>query len=89
MSVLLITPTIQTEPQRATLASELRARFGNACYQLPNGQWLVSYDGTSKQFSDAFDLSSGRCGSLIVFLIGGYWGYSSKEVWEWLSVYTK
>lgn len=89
MAVLLITPTAQTEAQRKTLEGDLLKRFGNACLKLPRDQWFVAYEGTSRQLSEELDIATGRCGSLIVVLVGGYWGYSGKDVWEWLAINTK
>ena len=89
MAVLMIIPTLQSDEQRKVLDGEIRARFGNGCLRLPKGEWLIAYEGTSRQFSDDMDLSDGRLGSVVVVLVGGYWGYSGKEVWEWLSIYMK
>lgn len=89
MAVLMIIPTFQSDEQRKTLEAEIRSRFGNGSMRLPKGEWLVAYEGTSRQLSDEMTLSEGRLGSVVVVLVGGYWGYSGKDLWEWLSIYMK
>lgn len=64
----------------------IKARFGNNSYRLPNGEWLVNYDGTSRQLSDHVGITDGKLGSAIVLNFSGYWGRASKDIWEWLKV---
>lgn len=52
---------IPTEPNN-NLNAALTKRFGNHAYLLPNGEWFVSYDGTSKQLCDEIGISDGAVG---------------------------
>ena len=45
---------------------------------------MLSYDGTSRQLSDELDISTGNNGAVIMN-ISAYWGFASREVWEWLA----
>ena len=45
---------------------------------------MLSYDGTSRQLSDELDSSTGNNGAVIMN-ISAYWGFASREVWEWLA----
>lgn len=73
---------------KQTLEGKIKERFGNDAYPLPNGEWLVNYDGTSKQLSDEIGITDGKLGSTIVLNISGYWGRANRDIWEWLKVNT-
>ena len=64
-------------------------KFGNACLCLPNGDWLISYAGTSKQLSDELGISDGSNGSTVIVNFSGYWGYADNDIWEWLNEFSK
>ena len=59
-------------------------KHGNSALRLPRGEWMLSYDGTSRQISDELDISTGNNGAVIMN-ISAYWGFASREVWEWLA----
>ena len=55
--------------------------------QLPRGEWLVRYNGTSKQLSDSLGLSDNKLSCTgIVLNVSSYWGFGPKSLWEWLEV---
>lgn len=64
-------------------------RFGNDCYCLENGDWLVSYHGISKQLSDELEVTSGENYSAVILNFAGHWGYAEGSIWEWISEHTK
>lgn len=74
---------------KQTLDGIIKERFGNDSYRLPNGEWLVNYDGTSKQLSDEIGITDGKIGSTIVLNISGYWGRANRDIWEWLRIKTE
>ena len=80
---------IPLSTDKESLNKAISEKFGNACYCLSNGDWLVSYVGTSKQLSDDLGLSDGETGSAIVINFSGYWGYASNDIWEWLDEFSK
>ena len=86
MANFIVIPLSQDKETLNNLISE---KFGNACFCLPNGDWLVSYVGTSKQLSDELGLSDGSNGSSMVVNFSGYWGYANNEIWEWLNEFSK
>ncbi|WP_281647376.1 hypothetical protein [Parendozoicomonas sp. Alg238-R29] len=63
----------------------LPQKFGNKALRLPNGEWLVAYDGTSRQLSDDIGISESPSGSAIVLNFSAYWGRAGKDVWEWIA----
>lgn len=56
----------------------------NKAMRLPGGEWLVAYDGTSKQLSDEFGISDNDKASAIVIGFSAYWGRAGSDVWEWI-----
>lgn len=86
MSTFVIIPTAQEPAQKTSLSEAIKAKFGNACYHLPQGEWLVSYAGTSRQLSDELNISEGVQGNVIVLHFTGYWGRATNDVWEWMNV---
>ena len=62
----------------------LPQKFGNKTFRLPNGEWLVSYEGTSKQLSDELGISENKDASALVLNFSAYWGRASKDIWEWI-----
>lgn len=68
----------------------IQSKFGKKCYKLPRGEWLVSFEGTSKQLSDELQISDGTLGvSAIVLNFSGYFGRAGKDIWEWIAVNEK
>lgn len=64
-------------------------KFGKDSYQLANGDWLLSYSGTSKQLSDEIGISDDDKANAIVLSFAGYWGRATPDVWEWLNEHSK
>lgn len=80
MATFIIVPTGGTN----SLEFDLPREYENKAFRLPNGEWLVSYNGTSKQLSDELGISENQSSTAIVFNISGYWGRASNNIWEWL-----
>jgi hypothetical protein len=78
---------ISTAEERAPLDKAVPERFGNKAYRLPRGEWLVAFDGTSKQLSDELQITDGTLGvPTMVLNFTGYYGRVSKNIWEWVAV---
>ncbi len=85
MALFVIIPTAVGDSPALDAAVE--SRFGKKCFKLPRGEWLVSFEGTSKQLSDELKISTGELGvTSIVLNFSGYFGRANKGIWEWLSV---
>lgn len=72
-----------------TLNTLIPEKFGNDSYCLENGDWLLSYHGTSKQLSDELGISGGEQGSAMILNFAGYWGRANPDIWEWLNEHSK
>jgi hypothetical protein len=70
---------------RAELARTLAEKFPEDYYRLPNGEWLVRFDGTSEALSTTLEKSSaGVGGRALVFAIEGYFGFAPASAWTWI-----
>lgn len=85
MAHFVIIPT--TVDDSAALDQAVTQRFGNKSLHLPRGEWLVSFNGTSKQLCDELKISDGEIGvPAAVFNYSGYFGRANKDIWEWIAV---
>ncbi len=82
MAKFILVPTNGTHAEMEVRLKE----FGNKALRLPKGEWLVEYEGTTKQLSDELGISNDKDSSTIVLAISGFWGRSSANHWEWLGL---
>ena len=80
MSTFIVIPISDVDDFDTKPLEEL----GNKSYRLPNKEWLVSYNGTSRQLSDELGISNSDNSSAVVFNFSSYWGRAKKDVWEWI-----
>ena len=87
MANFIVIPLSTDKENLNKLISE---KFGNACFCLPNGDWLISYTGTSKQLSEDLNITDGgNGGNAVILNFHGYWGLANNDIWEWLSEYSR
>lgn len=86
MATFIVIPLSQGKHQLNQVIPE---KMGNACFCLQNGDWLVSYEGTSRQLSDDLGITDGTNGSGLVLNFSGYWGRTTTDVWEWINEFSK
>lgn len=96
MPTFVIIPTSPpTEANPNALNEVILEKYKNKSFRLPMGEWLVSYEGTSKQLSDEMGLTPTEKGldipnpelpAAVILNVSAYWGRAGKDVWEWLSV---
>jgi hypothetical protein len=65
---------------RDAIASEMPNNY----LEVTPGQWFVSAEGTAQEISDRLKISSGESGSAIVVSMGGYYGRTANNVWDWI-----
>jgi hypothetical protein len=69
------------------LAPAIEQAYPNDSIKVWTGLWLVSDESsTAQEVCTKLDTASGRRGSVIVTSINGYYGFASKNIWEWLAV---
>ena len=67
----------------AHLNQIIPAKFDKASYALPRGEWLVAYQGTTRQLSDDLNISDNKSASALVLSISSFWGRANPDIWEW------
>jgi hypothetical protein len=82
MTMFIVIPTTKDV---AELGTALAEKFSEDHYRLPNGEWLVRFDGTSQELSTTLETSStGVGGRALVFAIEGYFGFAPANAWTWI-----
>jgi hypothetical protein len=67
------------------LERALAEKFSEDYYRLPNGEWLVRYEGTSEELSTTLETSSiGVGGRAFVLAIREYFGFAPANAWTWI-----
>ncbi|MRD46484.1 hypothetical protein GHT07_04300 [Caenimonas koreensis DSM 17982] len=83
MALFVIIPTVSD----TSALDKAMTRYEKKAYQLPRGEWLVAYEGTSRQLSDELQVTDNQLGVPCVILgFGSYFGRAGKDIWEWISV---
>lgn len=92
MATFVILPT--SEQSVATLDAAVRP-LGPTAYRLPRGEWLVKFEGTSKQLAEQVGISTSAdprpptAPMGVVLHFSSYWGHAPKDVWEWIDLNQK
>ncbi|QHC93885.1 hypothetical protein PspR84_04340 [Pseudomonas sp. R84] len=79
MSIFVVIPTDASKGTGAWIANS-----GLQHFVLPNGEYVVSFVGTSKELSDRLGISEGNSGNAIVFSVSSYYGRTTPDTWEWI-----
>lgn len=76
----------QPDGDPGTIDAALNKKFKDNVFRLTGDAWLVAAKGTAKEVSEDIGFgNSGGPGSAIVIELGSYFGYTQKNVWEWIS----
>lgn len=82
MTMFIVIPTAR---EVAELGSTLAEKFSADHYRLPNGEWLVRFEGTPEELSTTLETSSaGVSGRALVFAVGDYFGFAPANAWVWI-----
>jgi hypothetical protein len=57
-------------------------------YKMDTQTWLISPPSnivTPKELCTFLGISTGAAGHIFMTIVGAYYGYHSKDVWDWLS----
>ena len=67
------------------LATNIKTDFPDDHYEVDTDKWLVSATGaTAKDIALKLGMERTQKISGLVITVGGYHGYASKDIWEWL-----
>jgi len=82
MAIFVVIPTATNTALASVLSSP---EWADKTYPLPHGEWLVAFEGTSTELSEALNiLDKEGTGPAIVFAVNGYYGRASVNIWEWI-----
>jgi hypothetical protein len=66
------------------LGEVLERKFPGKYYKVGSDHWLLTANSTTQDISGALGITTAQVGQVIVYNIGGYFGYVPQNVWEWL-----
>jgi hypothetical protein len=58
--------------------------FPTSHFAVAHGHWLVAHSGTATEIGTKLGTSAGSVGQVVIYNIGGYYGYAPNPVWEWI-----
>lgn len=61
--------------------------FDNKALRLPSGEWLVAFDGTSKQLCDSVGISVVGASPTLVVAMNAFWGLADPSIWEFVALH--
>lgn len=83
MAIFLVVPT--AKPAEIKNALDHKHRDGVLDFrELPHGEFLVSFKGTSEELSNIIGISDASSGLGIVVRVDSYYGRASTDIWEWI-----
>lgn len=74
---------IGTKP-KPELVVAVEREFNDKLYLVAPNHWIVISEGTAQSVSDKLGVRGGALGNVLVYNIGGYYGYASTNLWEWM-----
>ncbi len=76
---------IPTTRDVGELEEALAEKLSENCYRLPNGEWLVTFDGTPEELSVTLEMASTSAGGrALVFAVERYFGFAPANAWAWI-----
>jgi hypothetical protein len=86
----IFTVATKYEENDELLRNRITELFPTDNYDVGRGQWLISFTGTAKDLylklaPPASDDNPYTIKGTTVFGIGGYFGVTSRDMWEWIA----
>jgi hypothetical protein len=85
----VFTVATKYEENDEQLKDRITELFPSDHYEVGRGQWLVSFTGTAKELylkiAPATEETPYTIKGTTVFGIGGYFGVTSRDMWEWMA----
>jgi hypothetical protein len=82
MTMFIVIPTTRDVCE---LEKVLAEKLSEHHYRLPNGEWLVAFDGTPEELSTELEMTSTSAGGrALVFAIERYFGFAPANAWAWI-----
>lgn len=87
MAIFLVVPTMSDFPVLRTNLEKQQEGGSLKFFELPRGEFFVSFKGTSQELSDLLQISDGTAGSAIVSSVSSYYGRAGTNIWEWVQAH--
>jgi hypothetical protein len=82
----MIVHLVVVEADRADLDATIRDVYPTDNFKVAPAQWLIAGDLTSQSLIASLGAAEGRFGKIMTVPVTSYWGWHSKEIWDWLSM---
>jgi hypothetical protein len=82
MAIFAILP--QPNPNNAKLPAAIKARFGDNCFALDGGAWLIAAKLTAVEVSEALAITDGSGGGAVIVEVASYYGRANPSIWNWI-----
>jgi hypothetical protein len=74
----------------AALEAAVNEKFSGRVYKIATGQFAVSADNiTTQQVGERLGVGTGDLGFVLILPISNYYGWHSRNLWEWLAAESK
>ncbi len=80
MSIFAVIPTDQLPGVRDRIGVS-----GLQHFRLPQGEFLVSFNGTCTELSEFLGITGGISGNALVVSVSSYYGRTTPDTWEWMT----
>jgi hypothetical protein len=82
MSIFVVVQQNASGP-KGSLAEAITST-GLPSYQLRDGVWLLSNEGTARETSEKIGIAEGETGTAVVAEVGSYFGRANPAIWTWI-----
>lgn len=86
MPVFVVIPTNEEHALKQAL-DEAQGLGQLAWRELPRGEFLVSFKGTSVELSNLLGITDGAKGLAVIAAMSSYYGRASTDIWEWVKAH--
>jgi len=71
-------------PDSANLVAAVENSYQGHFFRVAPGHYLVRDEGTTQSVAEKLGVPGGARGRVMVYNLGGYFGYAPNTTWEWL-----
>lgn len=82
----MIVYVVLPDNARPDLDQRIRQAFANDARQVTPTLWLVAANLTAQGVTERLGAEQGAFGRVIVASIDGYFGWHSKDIWDWIAL---
>jgi hypothetical protein len=81
---------VMSKAENPALDAAVEKEFPGTHLKLASNTWLVTAKGlTTREVSEKIGVKPGGISGVVVAKIDSYFGFASRDIWEWLKVKTE